>query len=185
MFLHILLVLRDTILETWFGKKWKRLKNFWGWKICLIYAYFFKHLNNLSILVSFTLIKKRVYFIRFDVNLVQQIQIVKNSLYSSHKDKGTMVKFRTNYWSKLHDFTFFGSSRQELSSIEFFWKYFENNWKIIVNELNICKTFHLWRLKFENNWRIIANELNFCKTFHLWRLKFHNKSSFSGVVCST
>ena len=35
----------DTILYTWFGKKWKRLKKFWGWKISLVYAYFFKHLS--------------------------------------------------------------------------------------------------------------------------------------------
>ena len=32
----------DTILYTWFGKKWNWLKKFWGWKICLVYAYFFK-----------------------------------------------------------------------------------------------------------------------------------------------
>ena len=48
----------DTILYTWFGKKWKRLKKFWGWKICLVYAYFFKHLS-LSMLISLMLIKKK------------------------------------------------------------------------------------------------------------------------------
>ena len=32
------------------------IKKFWGWKICLVYAYFFKHLS-LSILISFMLIK--------------------------------------------------------------------------------------------------------------------------------
>ena len=55
MFVRICLC--DTILYTWFGKKWKRLKKFWGWKICLVYAYFFKHLS-LSMLTSFMLIKK-------------------------------------------------------------------------------------------------------------------------------
>ena len=43
MFVRICLC--DTILYTWFGKKWKRLKKFWGWKIWLVYAYFFKHLS--------------------------------------------------------------------------------------------------------------------------------------------
>ena len=62
MFVRICLC--DTILYTWFGKKWKRLKKFWGWKICLIYAYFFKHLS-LSMLISFMLIKKKsVLYIR-------------------------------------------------------------------------------------------------------------------------
>ena len=55
MFVRICLC--DTILYTWFGKKWKRLKKFWGWKICLICAYFFKHLSW-NMLVSFILIKK-------------------------------------------------------------------------------------------------------------------------------
>ena len=55
MFVRICLC--DAILYTWFEKKWKRLKKFWGWKICLVYAYFFKHLS-LSMLVSFMLIKK-------------------------------------------------------------------------------------------------------------------------------
>ena len=41
----------DAILYTWFEKKWKLLKKFWGWKICLVYAYFLKHLSS-SILVS-------------------------------------------------------------------------------------------------------------------------------------
>ena len=45
----------DAILYTWFGKKWKPLKKFWGWKICLVYAYFLKHLS-LSMLISFMLI---------------------------------------------------------------------------------------------------------------------------------
>ena len=58
MFVRICLC--DTILYTWFGKKWKRLKKFWGWKICLVYAYIFKHLS-LSMPTSFMLIKKRVY----------------------------------------------------------------------------------------------------------------------------
>ena len=57
MFVRICLC--DTILYTWFGKKWKRLKKFWGWKIRLVYPYFFKHLS-LSMLISFTLIKKSV-----------------------------------------------------------------------------------------------------------------------------
>ena len=48
----------NTILYTWFGKKWKQLK-FWGWIICLVYAYFFKHLS-LSMLISFLLTKKSV-----------------------------------------------------------------------------------------------------------------------------
>ena len=56
MFVRICLC--DAILYTWFGKKWKRLKKFWGWKICLVYAHFFKHLS-LSMLISFMLIKKR------------------------------------------------------------------------------------------------------------------------------
>ena len=58
MFVRICLC--DTILYTWFGKKWKRLKKFWGWKIWLVYAYFFKHLS-LSMLIRFMLIKKWVY----------------------------------------------------------------------------------------------------------------------------
>ena len=45
----------DAILYTWFGKKEKRLKKFWRWKICLVYVYFFKHLS-LSMLISFMLI---------------------------------------------------------------------------------------------------------------------------------
>ena len=55
MFVRICLC--DTILYTWFGKKWKRSKKFWGWKICLVYAYFLKHLS-LSMLISLMLIKK-------------------------------------------------------------------------------------------------------------------------------
>ena len=58
MFVRICLC--DTILYTWFGKKWKWLKKFWGWKMCLVYAYFSKHLS-LSMLISFMLWKKRVY----------------------------------------------------------------------------------------------------------------------------
>ena len=58
MFVRICLC--DTILYTWFGKKWKRLKKFWGWKICLVYAYFFKHLS-LSMLISFMFIKKEYF----------------------------------------------------------------------------------------------------------------------------
>ena len=40
-----------------------------------------------------------IYFIRFYVNLVlKKFKIVKYySFYSNHNDKGTMVKFRTNY----------------------------------------------------------------------------------------
>ena len=53
MFVRICLC--DTILYTWFGKKWKRLKTFWGWKICLVYAHFFKHLS-LSMPVSVNLL---------------------------------------------------------------------------------------------------------------------------------
>ena len=49
----------DNILFTWFGKKWKRSKKFWDWKICLVYAYFFKKLS-LSMLITFILIKKSV-----------------------------------------------------------------------------------------------------------------------------
>ena len=56
MFVRI--CLRDSILYTWFGMKWKRLKKFWGWKTCLVYAHFFKHLN-LSMLISFMLPKKK------------------------------------------------------------------------------------------------------------------------------
>ena len=56
MFVRICLC--DSILYTWFGMKWKRLKKFWGWKTCLVYAYFFKHLN-LSMLISFMLTKKK------------------------------------------------------------------------------------------------------------------------------
>ena len=41
----------DTIIYTWFGKKRKRLKKFWGWKIWLVYAYFFKH-QSLSMLIK-------------------------------------------------------------------------------------------------------------------------------------
>ena len=58
MFVRIFLC--DTILYTWFGKKWKRLKKFWGWKICLVYASVFN--LSLSMLISFMLIKKRGYF---------------------------------------------------------------------------------------------------------------------------
>ena len=58
MFVRICLC--DIILYTWFGKKWKRLKKFWSWKICLVYPYFFKHLS-LSMPISFMLIEKRVY----------------------------------------------------------------------------------------------------------------------------
>ena len=57
MFVRICLY--DTILYTWSGQKWKRLEKFCGWKICLVYAYSFKHLS-LSMLKSFMLIKKRV-----------------------------------------------------------------------------------------------------------------------------
>ena len=56
MFVRIYLC--DTILYTWFGKKWKRLKKFWGWKICLVYAYFFKHLS-LSMLYKLYAYKKK------------------------------------------------------------------------------------------------------------------------------
>ena len=49
----------DTVLYTWFEEKWKRLKKFWGRKICLVYAYFFKHLS-LSTPLSFMLKKKSV-----------------------------------------------------------------------------------------------------------------------------
>ena len=55
MFVRICLC--HTILYTCFGKTWRQLKKFWGWKICLVYAYFFKHLS-LSMLTSFILIKK-------------------------------------------------------------------------------------------------------------------------------
>ena len=58
MFVRICLC--DIILYTWFGKRWKRLKKFWSWKICLVYPYFFKHLS-LSMPISFMLIEKRVY----------------------------------------------------------------------------------------------------------------------------
>ena len=47
----------DIILYTWFVKKEKRWKKFWGWKICLVYSYFSKHLS-LSMLISFAHIKK-------------------------------------------------------------------------------------------------------------------------------
>ena len=47
------------LCDTWFGKKWKRFKKFWRWEICLVYAYFFKHLS-LSMLISFMLTKKWV-----------------------------------------------------------------------------------------------------------------------------
>ena len=60
MFVRICLC--DTILDTWFGKKWKRLEKFWGWKIYLVYAYYFKHLS-LSMLIDFMLIKKNVFII--------------------------------------------------------------------------------------------------------------------------
>ena len=56
--MFVRLCLCNTILYTWFGKKWKRFKKFWGWKICLVYAYFFKHLS-LSMLINFMLIKKK------------------------------------------------------------------------------------------------------------------------------
>ena len=49
---------------------------------------------------------------------------------------GTMVKFRTNYWSKLHNFIFYRKQPAWM-----FWKYFENNWKLLVNGLNLYKTF--------------------------------------------
>ena len=55
-------ILCDIILYTWFGKKWKRLKKFWGWKICLVHTYFFKHLS-LSMLISFILTKEKTVII--------------------------------------------------------------------------------------------------------------------------
>ena len=61
MFVRICLC--DTILYTWFGNKWKRLKKFWGRKICLVYAYLFKHLS-LSMLIRFMLIKKSVSILK-------------------------------------------------------------------------------------------------------------------------
>ena len=53
MFFRICLC--NTILYIWIGKTWKQLKKFWSWKICLVYAYFFKHLS-LSMFISFMLI---------------------------------------------------------------------------------------------------------------------------------
>ena len=35
--MFIIICLCDAIIYTWFGKKWKRLKKFWGWKICLFF----------------------------------------------------------------------------------------------------------------------------------------------------
>ena len=55
----------DFILYTWFAKKWKQLNKFWGWKICLIYAYFFKH-PSISMLISFMLIKNNFLFLPND-----------------------------------------------------------------------------------------------------------------------
>ena len=65
----------DTTLCTWFGKKWKGLKKLWGWKICLVYAYFFKHLS-LSMLIRFMLIKRRVQFCS-----AWKLQLYKRYLY--------------------------------------------------------------------------------------------------------
>ena len=52
--IFVRICLCDTILYTSIGKKWK----LWGWKICLVYAYFCKHLS-LSMLISFMLINKK------------------------------------------------------------------------------------------------------------------------------
>ena len=105
------------------------------------------------------------YFIRFYVKLVlKKFKIVKYySSYSNHNDKGTMVKFRTNYWSKLHNFIFFGSSKS-CSSIKLFRKYFENNWKIFVNQLNLYKTSILLT-PAPPNWTTIGPELCFIRFY--------------------
>ena len=95
MFLHILFVCVILLLYTWFGKKWKRLKKFSGWKTCLVYAYFFKHLR-LSMLISFMLIKKRVYLSKAATFMVIPKMILSaRTLFFWQNTKNRSIKFKT------------------------------------------------------------------------------------------
>ena len=82
---HIYNFLSDTFLHTWFGKKCKRLKKFWGWKICSVYAYCFKHMS-LSMQISFMFITKRVLLLEAVLHGRKKEKIKKSFLVFLYKN---------------------------------------------------------------------------------------------------
>ena len=82
---HIYNFLCDTILHSWFGKKCKWLKKFWGWKICSVYAYFFKHMSW-SMQISFMFITKRVLLLETVLHGRKKEKIKKSFLAFSYQN---------------------------------------------------------------------------------------------------
>ena len=119
MFVRI--CLRDIILYTWFGKQWRRLKKIWGWKICLVYTYFFKHLSS-SMLISFMLIKEKSVIILATMLL----KLFCSNLLHSWKLKATrMAPSQYQCFQVYFGFMF-------LLTLTPQWTYFLLAWKIIL-----------------------------------------------------
>ena len=70
---------------TWFGKKWKGLKNFWGWKICS----FFWTINKL---------------IKHKSCSLWQLKNTTESLLKKHKIEQIFLPSSTCWWLFLHMF---------------------------------------------------------------------------------
>ena len=119
MFVRICLC--DIILYTWFGKQWRRLKKVWGWKICLVYTYFFKHLSS-SMLISFMLIKEKSVIILATMLL----KLFCSNLLHSWKLKATrMAPSQYQCFQVYFGFMF-------LLTLTPQWTYFLLVWKIIL-----------------------------------------------------